>query len=40
MFSSGFLLDLLPLPLAGTHPDVEALSLAECSLFLTDALLS
>lgn len=40
MFSSDFLLDLLPIPLPGTHPDEEALSLAVCSLFLTDVLLS
>lgn len=40
MFSLGFLLDLFPLPLPGTHPDEEVLGLAVCSLFLTDALLS
>lgn len=40
MITSGFLLDLLPLPFPSTHPDEEALSLAVCSLFLTDALLS
>lgn len=39
MFSSGFLLDLLPFLLPGTHPDEEALSLVVCSLFLTVALL-
>lgn len=40
MFSSGFLLDLFPLPFPSTHADEEALSLDVCSLFLTDALLS